>query len=274
MVREFSTKAEARQAEPPPNVPDYWIGHPDALTKNPGLNRFVWDLHATAPPVLRHEYPISALYGNTPGLPLGALVTPGDYRVRITVNGKSYEQLLTVSMDPRVDVATDALKDEYQLDTRVIDLVAASYDFYRKAVAFRQKLADEQKELEKKPEKKPAGTDEVIAALKDFDQKTLRLQGSENGGGGGGGGRGGPQPPAFAPLNRNLGNLASVVDSQDASPTPVMHTAFEKYCQDLATAAGNWNDLMKTELPKLNEGLRSQSVAPVSGVQLTAPVCR
>ena len=274
LVREFSTKAEDRQTEPPPNVPDYWIGHPDSLTKNPGLNRFVWDLHATAPPVLRHEYPISALYGATPALPLGALVTPGNYRVRITVNGKSSEQPLVVGMDPRVDVSTDALKDEYQLNTKVIDLVAASYDFYRKALAMRQKLADEQKELEKKPEKKPAGTDEVIAALKDFDQKSQRLQGSENGFGGGGGGRGGQQAPAFAGLNRNLGSLASVVDGQDAAPTPAMNSAFDKYCQDLASAAEKWNDLMKTELPKLNESLRLQNVGPVAGVQLKAPACK
>ncbi len=270
MVRQFSTKPEEAITEPPPNVPDYWVGHPEPLTKNVGLNRFVWDLHATAPPVLRHEYPISALYGNTPGLPLGALVTPGSYRVRVTVNGKSYEQPLTVAMDPRVDVSNEALKEEYQLDTKVIDLVAMSYDFYRKAVALRQKLAANQKELEKKT---PA-SEAAIAALKEFDQKAQRLQGSEGGFGGGGGGRGGRQAPAFAALNRSIGSLASVIDGQDAAPTPVMTTAYEGYCKELASAAQSWNELMKTDLADLNGALSKQDVGAVAGVTLEGPSCK
>jgi hypothetical protein len=27
--------------EPPPNVPDYWLGLPETLTKNPGMSRFL-----------------------------------------------------------------------------------------------------------------------------------------------------------------------------------------------------------------------------------------
>ncbi len=96
LVRQYSTKAEEAEKEPPPNVPDYWVGHPDPLTKSAGMNRFVWDLRYAAPPVLRHEYPISALYQNTPGLPLGAMVTPGNYKVRLTVNGRTFEQPLVV----------------------------------------------------------------------------------------------------------------------------------------------------------------------------------
>ena len=195
------------------------------------MNRFVWDLHATAPSVLRHEYPISALFGNTPALPLGALVTPGEYRVRITANGKTYEQPLTVTMDPRVDVSLDALNQEFQLETKIIEATGQSFEFYRKALQLRQTLAAEQKQLERKPQ----GTEAAIAAIKSIDQKALRLQGSDSGRGGGG--RGGQQTPAFAALNRDLGSLASMVDGQDAAPTPVMDIAYDKYCHDLASAA-------------------------------------
>jgi photosystem II stability/assembly factor-like uncharacterized protein len=268
VVRQFSTKGEEQTPEPPPNVPEYWVGHAEPLTRNKGLNRFVWDLHATAPPVLRHEYPISALYGNTPGLPLGALVTPGNYRVRVTVDGKSYEQPLVVSMDPRVDVSNEALKEEHQLETKVIDLVAASYESYRKALLLRQKLAADQKELEKNA----TGAAAVIAALKEFDQKAQRLQGAE-GFGGGGGGRGAQQAPAFTSLNRNLGSLASVVDGQDAAPTPAMNTAYDGYCHQLASAAQSWNELMKTDLANLNGELAKQNLSPVAGVTVTAPAC-
>ncbi len=267
LVREYSTRqSEPAAAEPPPNVPDYWLAHPEPLTKSGGLNRFVWDLRYAPPPVLRHEYPISALYQNTPGLPLGAMVTPGKYTVRLTVNGRTFEQPLEVAMDPRVDVSTDALTQQLGLERKILDLVAASFDYYRKAVALRQTLAGDQKQIERK-----AGGDAAIAALKEFDQKAQRLQGAE--GGFGGGGRGSRQAPAFAALNRSLGSLASVVDGQDAAPTPVMQTAYENYCRDLATAAQQWNELMKTDLTNLNGELVKQKVGAVAAAPVPVPSC-
>ena len=271
LVREFSTKPDQVIPEPPPNVPDYWLGHPEALTRNAGLNRFVWDLHATAPPVLRHEYPISALYQNTPAFPLGALVLPGTYTARLSVNGKAYEQPLVVTMDPRVDVTNDSLKLEYQLETKAIDLVAMSYEDYKKAVAFRQLLAASQKELEKHSDQAA----DTLKSLKEFDQKTLRLQGAEGGFGGGGGGRGGRGGnPAFAALNRSLGSLATVVDGQDAAPTAAMNAAYDSLCKELATASQNWNDLMKTDLANLNGELARQGVSPLAPAPLPAPSCK
>ncbi|MBZ5620300.1 MAG: hypothetical protein LAQ69_16465 [Acidobacteriia bacterium] len=262
LVRQYSTKGESEYAvsEPPPNVPEYWVGHPEPLTRNSGMNRFVWDLRYAAPPVLRHEYPISALYQNTPGLPLGAMVTPGNYRVRLTVNGRTFEQPLAVAMDPRVDVSDEALAQQLTLERKILDLVAASYDLYRKAGELLQGLGQ-----------RAGGA--TIPLLKEFEQKAQRLQGSP-GGFGGGGGRGGRQAPAFAPLNRSIGSLASVVDGQDAAPTPVMQAAYEGYCRDLATAAQGWNELMKTDLANLNGELAKQNLGAVPAAPLTIPSCK
>ena len=270
LVRQFSTKPQADGLpEPPLNVPDYWVGHPEQLTKSRGHNRFVWDLRYSAPPVLRHEYAISALYGNTPGLPLGAIVTPGSYRVKLTANGKTLEQTLTVAMDPRVDVSHDALAHQLQLETNVIDLVAQSYEDYRKALKLRETLDGYRKEIEKRSGAEGA----AMKTLSDFDGKATRIQGSDAGPGGGGG-RGGRQNPAFAALNRSLGSLASVVDGQDAEPTPAMQAAYEGYCKELATAAQNWNDLLKTDLPALNAELTKAGLSPVPAAPVAPPACK
>jgi hypothetical protein len=254
LVREYSTKPEPVSTEPPPNVPDYWIGHPEPLTKNTGLNRFVWDLRYAAPPALRHEYPISALYQNTPGLPLGPMVTPGNYRVRLTVNGRTYDQPLIVGMDPRVDVTNDALQQQLDLETKITNLVAKSYEFYQAAGATHQAVAG-------------------IDALKEFDQKATRIQGSP-GGFGGGGGRGARQDPSFAALNRSLGSLASVVDGQDAAPTPAMQSAYETGCRDLADAVGSWNKLVEDSLPAVNAELTKQGRTALKTGALAAPACK
>jgi hypothetical protein len=57
------------------------------------------------------------------------------------------------------------------LETRLIDLVAGSYESYKKAVALRQILAGTQKELEKK------SADAAVTALKEFDQKAVAFAG-------------------------------------------------------------------------------------------------
>jgi len=235
------------------------------LTRNSGMNRFVWDLRYAPPSVLRHEYPISALYQGTPGLPLGAIVTPGEYRVKLHTAGRTYEQTLTVAMDPRVDVSNAALNAQLDLESKIIGLVGDSYEFYHKALLLRQTLAGDQKEVEKH-----AGAS--LDTLKEFDQKASRLQGSDSGFGGGPG-RGGNATPAFAALNRNLGSLATVVDGQDAAPTPAMESAYQQYCKELSSAVESWNALIKNELPGVNGELEKQGVGPLAAAPLQAPAC-
>ncbi len=167
-----------------------------------------------------------------------------------------------------MDVTADALAQQLTLSRKILELVAGSYESYKKAVALRQALAGDQKELEKRSA--AAG----ITALKEFDQKAQRLQGSEGGFGGGGGGRGGRQAPAFAALNRSIGSLASVVDGQDAAPTPVMQDAYESYCHELATAAESWNGLMKTDLANLNGELAKQGLGAVPAAPVAVPSCK
>jgi len=262
LVRQLTSKPEPPSKEPPPNVPEYWVGHPQPLTRQAGMNRFVWDLHYGPPPVLRHEYAISALFGNTPGLPLGALAVPGKYEVRLTVNGQTFRQPLEIAMDPRVDVADTALAQELTIETKAIDMVAASYEAWHQAALMREAVAVAKKKM---------GSE--VKALEDFDKKALVLQGGE-GGFGGGGGRGARQRPTFAGLNRNFGSLATTIDGQDAAPTPAMQTAYEDYCKDLATTVAGWNELIKTDLPGVNGELAKQRLAPLPGTVLAAPACK
>jgi hypothetical protein len=93
------------RAVPPGNtldVPTYWIRPLQRPETTAGMHRFVWDLHAapTGQGGRRREYPISAIYQDTPG-PQGEWMPPGTYTVRLTVDGKSYTQPLVVKPDPR-----------------------------------------------------------------------------------------------------------------------------------------------------------------------------
>ncbi len=99
------------------NIPQYWIRPQQILSAQAGPHRFLWDLHyqpLNVPP----SYPIGAIYGNTAPAPTSPWVMPGRYTIRLTANGKSYTQPLTIRMDPRVTTARTDLQRQHDLAVR------------------------------------------------------------------------------------------------------------------------------------------------------------
>jgi hypothetical protein len=254
LVRQFSTKPGEQVVEPPPNVPDYWLGHPEPLTRHAGMNRFLWDLRYAPPSALRHNYGISAIYEATPAEPQGALVVPGTYEVRLTVDAKTYRQPVQVVLDPRVSASQAALEQQLTLERKTTDMVTLTYGLYHYALALREAVEGDQKKLENQD---PA----TVAALKAFNTKLGAIQGAE-GRGFGGGAPGGARPkPTFTSLNGEFGSLATVIDSADTGPTPAMESSFNDYSHDLQTDITAWNDLLKSDLPALNDMLAKQKLS-------------
>ncbi len=152
------------------------------------------------------------------------------------------------------------------MEQNVVKLVSESYGDYHEALLLHEALIA----LEKKPEAQP-----ILPALKALGGKIVKLQGSATGGPGGGGGAAGVKPkPTFVLLNRELGSLATLVDSADAAPTEAMGTAYSDYCRDLASVATGWNELLKSDLPPLNQQLGTAQLSPLNASPLAVPECR
>ena len=60
------------------NTPDYWIRPHQPLSAKAGFHRFVWDVHHERPAVPAFQYPIAAIYRNTPRAPFGSWALPGN----------------------------------------------------------------------------------------------------------------------------------------------------------------------------------------------------
>jgi hypothetical protein len=88
------------------------------------MHRFIWDLHYPPPEGVRFSYPISAIYGYTAPVPTGPWVLPGQYTVRLTVDGRELTQPLIVRMDPRVDTPAEALREQFRLSMDLYDGMA------------------------------------------------------------------------------------------------------------------------------------------------------
>ena len=117
----------------PKNVPDYWFGPPAHLSKDAGLNRFVWDLRYDPPQALKlhllrrparlhrvhhlrscapRRYP-----ARTKSRP--ALAVPGQYEVFFIGNGTVMKQPLTITLDPRVHVSQADLEAQFLAGKRI-----------------------------------------------------------------------------------------------------------------------------------------------------------
>src|SRR5262249_15666602 len=115
VIRRYSSDETPEVPVEGRNIPDYWLRPVQRLSREPGMHRFVWDLHHAPPSVLSFSYPISAIVGNTPKTPFGTYVPPGRYTVTLRVNRRMLTQPLVVRMDPRVKTPAAVLQQQYRL---------------------------------------------------------------------------------------------------------------------------------------------------------------
>ena len=104
------------------------------------MHRWVWDLHYPSPDSARHEYPISAIPGDTPRLPLGPTALPGHYTARLTVDGKSYTAPLHGEDGPSRKNLVGRPGEKFQLETRLASLLTETSKAVLQAGSIRDPL--------------------------------------------------------------------------------------------------------------------------------------
>ncbi len=112
-VRKYSSK-DTLYKIPEVNIPLYWIRPQQILSTEAGSHRFLWDMHFT-PLNEPASYPMTAIYQNTGPAATSPWVLPGNYIVKLTVNGKTVSQSFTIKMDPRVKTSMADLQKQFTL---------------------------------------------------------------------------------------------------------------------------------------------------------------
>jgi photosystem II stability/assembly factor-like uncharacterized protein len=95
VIRKYSSEDKPPVVNPDTlSIPTFWVRPAEPPATTAGMHRWIWDLRPTPPPR-------PAGGGGGFGGRGVSTVLPGTYKVRLTVEGKSYEQPLVVKMDPR-----------------------------------------------------------------------------------------------------------------------------------------------------------------------------
>jgi photosystem II stability/assembly factor-like uncharacterized protein len=264
LVRRYATTdkpepLEKIAAEHP--IPLYWVRPTKILSAEAGMHRFVWDLHLAPPASLGHEFPISAILHDTPEYPLGAWVLPGRYLVKLTVDGKSFTQALTVKMDPRIKTSEGDLSKAFAMQTGSVEGMNESY----KALAQVRTLRAQLKERAAKAGK--GGAADAIAAL---DKQAAELEGAVQNAFLGLP-PSGKQPENFSTLNQHFGMLLAVADSADAAPTTQATSVYQELRKALDDLSSRWKMIKESEVPNVNASLKKAKLPELDLSQPSVP---
>jgi hypothetical protein len=225
-------------------IPTYWIRPARILSAKSGMQRFVWDLHYPEPKSRSHEYPISAIYMDTPRYPLGPSVLPGQYTLKLTAAGRTYTRTLDVAIDPRLKTTRAGLEQQLALSQQTVEGMNATFD----ALEALGKLRAQLKDLRARTGLAPALA-ESLAAL---DAKADAL--------GNGAGNSAPAQTNLSQLHSRLSSLLEVLQQSDDAPTTQAAAASGEFQRQLRELMSSWQKLKGNDFEAVNAQLRAANL--------------
>ncbi len=251
--RRYSSNDETAKPDETQAFPTYWFNPPAPLSKNVGLNRFVWDLRHERPLALRYGYSIAAAYGEDAIIvPQSPLVLPGTYQVKLTVGGRTLVAPLEVKLDPRLRVPAVALSKQHALGMKIIEAMNQSYAAVQQVNSLREQLKTLQSTLGSDPSSRS-----LLDAVNALDKRAAELVAVEKG-----------WPPegilSAATINAALGNLLVLVEGADSAPTTQAANTFLLYRKLLDQQAAKWSALKAGEVTTLNSQLQQRQVPTIT----------
>jgi photosystem II stability/assembly factor-like uncharacterized protein len=218
-------------------IPPYWIRMPRSLPTTAGMHRSVWDLHYESPRTPQRGFPIAAVPGDTPQAPLGPYAVPGNYKVRLHVGARQWEQTLEVRADPRVAVDAKSLDDQFKLSRQLAEALDRSTTALFEARSLRAQA-------------EPLATGDatkLTSALKAYREHVeLVIAGDDKA----------AASPGLETLNGNIATLYNQLNRADAAPTQAQSVAAAHAMADWQLIEVGWKRVRDTDTAELNRELR------------------
>lgn len=241
VVRTYSNAPVAPLDQPLPPLQSAWLQPRLPLPASAGAHRVTWDLRWPIPPAIRVSYGdmMQAVPGGTPFAPQGPLALPGNYTVKLTVDGATTTQPLVVREDPRLGDAPDVrvgMQKQLALAQDIVAVMAASKHAYEQGTALESSLAA-----------RVAGTPAKDA--KALQASVTRLTGAAADAGISLSGSNYAVPPVTGPLSfsRTNGQASALLELvtylSDRAPVAAQYATYQQVCRDFNTTVSAWQGL-------------------------------
>lgn len=244
-VKKFSSKAPETPVE---GGGGRFGGAPARVPAEKGLNKFAWDLrYAEAVRV-----PGMILWaGNT----AGPRAVPGNYQVKLTVDGKTLTETFEVRKDPRVPTTQEEFQKQFDLLTKIRDKFSETSEAILSIRDVRKQVNDYAARVKDQPTGKA-----IVDAAKDLSAKLTaveeELYQTKNQS---------SQDPLNYPirLNNKLAALGGSVAGADAQPTDQQYGVYEDLVGRINAQLEKLKQVMASDVPAFNKLVRDQNVPAV-----------
>ena len=222
------------------------------LRAREGGNRFVWDLGYAPPPPLR--VPGGPIF--EAGRPLTPRAVPGHYSVRLTVDGKSDTQPLTITLDPRLAASPADLQRQLALMQQIGQALTEDHATFNRIAGLRQQLTGIVDRLSGDPAMQP-----VVDSARALDVRadTLATRFFQY--------RAKAAKWLFMnypiQLNAKLVSLENSVGGSDNAPTAQDVAVFHTLRAELDARLGEWRALQQKDVAALNALMQQHGITPV-----------
>ena len=185
---------------------------PVAETKE-GMNRFVWNMRYPD----AKKVPNAVMWG---GRHIGPKAVPGEYKVKMTLNGKSQTQSFNILKDPRINTTQSDFQDQFDL---LMDIRNRTTEINEKILTIRSikdqinTLTGLMKESGFKDENVTKAGKELVKSLSTIEERLIQVKSKSR------------QDPLNYPirLDNKIAALVGVVSSVDARPTAQSYDVLE-----------------------------------------------
>ncbi|MGC2636592.1 MAG: hypothetical protein WA294_05410 [Acidobacteriaceae bacterium] len=248
VIRHFSSAEKHPARRPLLPIAERWFPKPQMLEASAGEHRFVWDLNTGNS---------SAGTGDDDaddaiGAPAGPRVPPGQYTLRLTVDGAAMEKPLQVTMDPRCACTTAVLDAQYAFAQQIyVQLLAG-----RKAMA---EIAGVESQINKINASDPSTPADLAEAVRKAQTTLAAIRGGEQGESA----ANSNAEPGLAAAVSALGTVLRVVESGDRTAPASAHMIFDQRNKTAQEKAVAWDQFKKNGLDALNAALAKAQREPI-----------
>ena len=238
LVSHFSSSETRQPKRGLVPIADRWFPKPQVIERTPGMHRFIWNLS---------WWPSgdeSADLDDDDHFVLhGPRVAPGNYEVRLTVDGKSISQSLTMQMDPRSTATPEELKRQFELGRQIFLEALHGRKAAAEIASVQRQLASLQPTLDANPEIRPTMT-----------QLQNEITGILNGN---------KTQPGLETANSGVAAALRVVESSDREVPSQAIAVFDQFDHALKGRVADWAKLKTTLLQQLNDQLKRKNRPPI-----------
>jgi len=213
-----------------------------------GLNRFVWDMrYADAV-----RFPGMILWA---GETRGPKVVPGNYQVKLTIDGSTMTETFEVKADPRLTTTAADYAKQLELSLKIRDKLDETHNAIIEIRDVKKQVDDLVKRLAGQTRAKPIADAGAALARKltEVEEALYQTKNQSN------------QDPLNYPirLNNKLAALGGVVSRSETPPNDQSYAVYDELIGQINAQLQKLTQIMKSDVPAFNQLVRDANIPAI-----------